>query len=156
MFRYTTQQIVLHWTIVLLVIFQYLWNGPMGQAFGRLMRGGDKVLGPVALAHLVVGVTILAITIWRLALRRRAPAAPHGRTGLDRITVLIHALLHIVLIAIPLAGLAAWFGGIGRAGDLHVLLTDLLLVLAGLHVAAALYHHFVLKDGLMNRLRPRR
>ena len=70
--------------------------------------------------------------------------------------MLIHALLHIVLIAIPLAGLAAWFGGIGRAGDLHVLLTDLLLVLAGLHVAAALYHHFVLKDGLMNRLRPRR
>ena len=152
MFRYTKPQIVLHWAVVLFLLFQYLWNEPMGQAFRDWMRGGEKVLSAGALAHLLVGVTILATALWRLFLRRTAPAAPHGTGILDPIAALIHWLLYALLIAIPVAGLVAWFGGSRGAGEFHEIMTNVLLALAGLHVAAALYHQFVLKDGLLRRM----
>ena len=42
-------------------------------------------------------------------------------------------------------------------GDIHSLLADyVLLALVGLHVAAALYHYFVHRDGVLQRMLPRR
>jgi cytochrome b561 len=38
----------------------------------------------------------------------------------------------------------------------HAVLAWLLAILAGLHVAAALKHHFVDRDGLLDRMRPGR
>ena len=48
----------------------------------------------------------------------------------------------------------AWFGGVTALADLHGGLLKLLLwlVIIG-HVVAALYHHFILKDGLLHRMR---
>ena len=42
-------------------------------------------------------------------------------------------------------------------GDVHGALGDMILWLSGLHALAAIYHHTVLKDGvLLSMLRPRR
>jgi cytochrome b561 len=40
------------------------------------------------------------------------------------------------------------------AGDVHTWLAWVLLGLVGLHVAAALYHHFVRHDGVLRRMLP--
>jgi cytochrome b561 len=37
-------------------------------------------------------------------------------------------------------------------GDLHGLMANLMLAVAGLHVAAALWHHSLLRDGLLARM----
>jgi cytochrome b561 len=39
-------------------------------------------------------------------------------------------------------------------GEAHEVLANLLLVAIGLHVAAALWHHFVLRDGALARMLP--
>ena len=47
--------------------------------------------------------------------------------------------------------------GWGWTGDVHVLLADYgLLTLVGLHVLAALYHHFIRRDGVLQRMLPGR
>ena len=47
----------------------------------------------------------------------------------------------------------AWFGGVDLAAQGHNVLKIVLLALVALHVLGALYHQFVLKDGLINRMR---
>ena len=57
-------------------------------------------------------------------------------------------------VALPVTGLLAWYGGISSLADLHggILKALLWLTSAG-HVLAAIYHHFILKDGLLHRMR---
>lgn len=154
MFRYSSRQFILHWAAVILLVLQYLANSPISQAFRTWMREGQKTLTAGAMAHIAVGIAILLVVLWRLALRRSAPAAPYDAGLLGLAARITHGLLYLLLIAIPLTGLAAWFGGVTAAGEAHEVMTNLLLALAGLHVAAALFHQFVLKDGLLNRMRP--
>ena len=47
----------------------------------------------------------------------------------------------------------AWFGGVALAAQGHNILKIALLALIALHVVGAVYHHFVLQDGLINRMR---
>ena len=63
-----------------------------------------------------------------------------------------HRLLYVLMAFVPLAGMAAWFGGIDQFGEIHVLLMNALLIVSGIHAAAALYHHFIMKDGLLKRM----
>ena len=46
-----------------------------------------------------------------------------------------------------LAKLADW-------GDVHGVLGDAIMWLAGLHAAAAIFHHLVLKDGVLSAMLP--
>jgi cytochrome b561 len=46
-----------------------------------------------------------------------------------------------------LAKLADW-------GDVHEFLGDAIMWFAGLHAAAAIYHHLVLKDGVLSSMLP--
>jgi cytochrome b561 len=47
----------------------------------------------------------------------------------------------------------AWFGAVRDAGEVHEALTTALLAVTGLHVAAALFHQFVLKTDVLVRMR---
>ncbi len=45
--------------------------------------------------------------------------------------------------------------GWGWTGDVHGLLANyVMLALVGLHVAAALYHYFIRRDGVLQRMLP--
>ena len=57
------------------------------------------------------------------------------------------------MFAAPISGLLAWYGGVLSAADVHELFKPLIIILVVLHVAAALWHHFIRKDGLLNRMR---
>ena len=87
-----------------------------------------------------------------------------------------HFLLYAILIALPLLGWinanargwTVWFVGViplpalvpsgsswgGQMGDVHMIVAYVLLGTAGLHVLAALYHQFVLRDALLSRMLP--
>ena len=107
--------------------------------------------------HIIVGSLVLAFALWRLVLRysRGVPAAPEGESRLmTRAGWASHVALYALMIALPVTGLLAWFGGINALADLHGgVLKALLWGLIALHVLAALYHQFILKDGLLNRMR---
>ena len=153
---YSRLQIALHWVTVLLILWQFVANEAMGQAWRAFRQGAEVPTGPMVAAHIFAGAAILVIAFWRMVLRvtRGAPPAPAGQSALLRgISAAVHGALYILMVAVAVSGAVAWFGRIEAAGDAHEFLKTLLLVLIGLHVAAALWHQFWLRDGLMERMR---
>jgi cytochrome b561 len=90
-----------------------------------------------------------------LRLTRGVPPSPEGTSSALHLAGNIgHALLYVLMIGLPVTGLLAWYGGVTSLAGLHgELLKSLLWLFIIGHIAAALYHHFILKDGLINRMR---
>ncbi|MCU9849122.1 cytochrome b/b6 domain-containing protein [Defluviimonas sp. WL0024] len=152
---YTRVQIALHWIVLALIVVSYGSGNAIASAWRAFGRGEE--VGPGALlVHVVAGGAILALALARLYLRLRhgAPAAPEGgHPGVKAVAAVTHWSLYALMIAMPATGLAAWFGGIRDLGDVHEAMFNLLVALVALHVAGAMLHHFVLKDGLLRRMR---
>jgi cytochrome b561 len=64
---------------------------------------------------------------------------------------LSHGAFYVLLIAAPILGLLAYYVG-EPFGDLHEICKPLLIILIGLHAAAALFHQLWLKDGTLRRM----
>ncbi len=151
---YSRAQIFLHWGIVLFLIVSYVSHDAMKAAWIAIHQGRDAY-GNTAAVHVWVGSAILVLALLRLLLRvgRGAPALPEGGHPItDLIAKLTHLGLYLGVILIPASGLGAWFGGFDFSGSVHEVLFNLLLALVALHVAGALYHQYVLKDGLIRRM----
>jgi cytochrome b561 len=129
--------------------------------------------------HKWAGVTVLALAalrlLWRLS--HRAPAYPATMKGWEKTAAHgLHSLLYVLMFAVPLSGyfytLAAgvpvvWFGVfklpvlIAPNPDLKPVLKALhywlnmgLAAAVGLHIAAALKHMVIDRDGVMKRMLP--
>ncbi len=131
-------------------------------------------------AHQSLGLLVAMIGAARLmtVLVRPAPAAPGVSRWADAAARTVHALLCLLTIALPVSGWAfsSVVGGsisffwlievpplaaendalADRLLGVHVALGLALLGVATLHVAAALFHAAVLKDGVLARMLPRR
>jgi cytochrome b561 len=161
----------LHWLVMVLIAVQFVigWTMPG-------VDGNTRPLGLIAW-HLAVGTTlILAMAVrivWRFTHKPPPHALPPVLSAVSRAT---HFLLYAFLIAVPLLGWAnassrGWAVGLfgvfhlpaltptgssfGNAmGDIHGDLAWVLFALIGMHVAAALFHRFVLKDRVLQRMMP--
>lgn len=161
----------LHWLVFALVFAQYV------VAFTMPDIGRGTVPGTLINLHMSIGATILILVIlrWLWRLGHRVPLVtadvPAWETTLARWT---HALLYLLLAinpflgwanasardwtitlfgVVPLPHLVAAKSSVGRvAGDVHTYLAWALLVLIGLHVAAALYHYFIRSDRVLQRM----
>lgn len=172
--RYTGVAIAFHWLLALMII------GSLG--VGWYMTGLS--MSPTRLKlynwHKWAGVTILALSalrlLWRLT--HRPPAEAPGPRWQQDAANWTHRLLYVLFFAVPLAGWAyssaagfpvVWFGVLPLPDfvspdkalaeslkGLHKLLAWSLAVLVGLHIVAALKHHFLDRDGLLHRMRPGR
>ena len=152
---YSSTQIALHWIIALLITGQFLFNEPMAEAFESALEGELQPFSWAVWAHIAGGIAILALALWRVALRRSrgAPPPPEGEHSLPgRIATLTHWALYALILLLPVGGLVAWFGGVELAGEGHGLLSNVLLFVVAVHVAAALWHQFWLKDHLLRRM----
>ncbi len=151
---YSRAQILLHWGIVLFLIVSYISSDAMKAAWFAIHDGRDAY-GNTAAAHVWVGVGVFVLAMLRIGLRlgRGAPDLPEGGHPVaDLVARLTHIVLYLLIILIPAAGLTAWFGGIDTAGEVHEVLFNVLLALVAIHIAGALYHQYVLKDGLIRRM----
>lgn len=170
--QYGTTAKVLHWLIVALLVVQY----SIGWLMPDLHRGMQP--GVLMTLHISVGFTILVLIVLRLIWRLTHPVAPESSlAGWQRLSSeLVHWLLYILVLATTISGwLFASFRGwsvsffyllpmpmlssdnaaAGRAIDgLHQAAEWTLLVLIGLHVAAALAHVFIYRDRIMQRMLP--
>jgi cytochrome b561 len=162
-----------HWLIFLLLIgsFTIAWSMV------------DLPLGIQKLKfyswHKWVGATVFLVVLLRLAWRlvNHVPAAPPGTPGWQRLGAGVsHFLLYAILIVMPLTGwimssmknlplvylglieIPSPFGvnqkWAGILAEVHETLALILLVLVGIHVLAALYHHFVRRDDVLRRMLP--
>ncbi len=159
---YSTVQVALHWTVVVLVTFQFLAHEGMEEAYRAFRRaemptGDDETF---AYLHIGVGVTVLLLMLTRLFLRltRGVPAPPKDDPLPMRLVADgIHWLIYALLILLPLSGSVAWFAGVERAADAHVLFQNILLIAIALHIGGALFQHFVRRsDVLLRMMRPGR
>ncbi|MBW6506533.1 MAG: cytochrome b/b6 domain-containing protein [Rhodobacteraceae bacterium] len=153
---YLASQIWLHWLVALLIIPQFLLNESMGQAWRAIERGQEVTPSVLITAHVVAGVAVLALVLWRLVLRltHGAPPPPASEApALQMVGKITHGLLYLVLALLTVSGGMAWFGGIKASAGVHEAATSLLLLLVSLHVLGALYHQFVLKTNLLARMK---
>lgn len=167
-----------HWAIVALILVQ----APVGAYMayrGNTLKIWDAVTGGLYTSHKLLGVTILAVVVCRLAYRltHGIPAAEPTLTAWQRVASrLNHWGLYILLLCVPIAGyigislypaldilgqfsLPAVVEPNREASDtaflVHRLLGRLLVLLVAIHVAAALFHHFIRKDNVLARMLPR-
>ena len=153
---YSTVQIALHWIVFLLIAVQFLFHEPMSEAWEVVEDGGAKVMSLGVIVHIAAGIAVALLGVWRLVLRftRGAPDAPAGEAPLLRLAAHgTHMALYVLMIVVPLSGREAWGGGIEAAAEVHEALKTVLLLLVLLHAAAAIWHQFWLKDGLLDRMR---
>ena len=153
---YSRTQIALHWAVAALIVFQLIFGEEMGTAWEAVEDGLAPNMTLTVWAHIVAGSAVLALVVWRLALRltRGVPDAPAGEPAALRMAGhLGHWALYALMVATPVTGLLAWYGGITSLAEVHELAKPALIVLILIHVAAAFYHQFRIKDGLMDRMR---
>jgi cytochrome b561 len=155
--RYSVAQIVLHWTIAALVLFQFVVAGGIETRWQERMTGVIPN-EPFPTPHTIAGIVILGLMLVRLAirLRRGAPLPPEGEPPvLARLARIAHAAFYVILILMPVGGAVAWFGGYETPAIVHGIAAKLLLALVVLHVVAALAHKFWFRSGAFERmLRP--
>ena len=173
--RFGPVAIFLHWFIAVCIVFSV--------AFGLISGYADtaEVTRTTMEVHQTIGVTIFFMALARLGWRltHPAPKLPAAMPRSQKIAAAItHGTLYLILFALPITGyvgLAARGRPITLFGlfdlpnvvtrslktsaafqNVHNNLQYILYALLILHVGAALYHQFVIKDGLLSRMWPRR
>lgn len=168
--RYSLTAIVLHWTIAALLAFQI----SVGWALEDLGARGFALFQ----LHKSVGIAILVLTLLRFAIRYSKPRPALAEGGWQgRLARAVHGGLYAFMLAAPLTGWALvstakvkvptlLFGIVplpnlplpagthGLAVGAHGLLASIGIALFALHVAGALRHHLLLRDGLLWRMIP--
>ncbi|WP_054006879.1 cytochrome b [Cypionkella psychrotolerans] len=152
---YSASQIFLHWLVAGLILFQLIFGEDMGGAWDAFEEGRTPNMTLWVWAHIVVGIAVLVFALWRLALRfnRGAPEAPADSALMMLAAKWGHWALYAVMLLAPITGLVAWYGGVATAAELHGWFKPVIIVLVAGHVVAALYHHFIVKDGLLLRMK---
>ncbi len=173
--RYSRGAMLFHWLIALLIV-----GNVLGAWFSEDLPKPDRAA--IMALHKAVGISVLALTLARIAWRLMHRPPPMietlkaWETALAKVT---HWLFYILMLALPLTGWAfvsaaskgkpvSIFGlfevpalpvtlnkaTAGTFNDLHSTLGWLIVALLGLHVAGALKHQFVDHDGTLRRMIP--
>jgi cytochrome b561 len=173
--RYDHLTITLHWLTALLVLTMFA----LAEARSFVERGTplrtDLIFVHVSLGVLLAAVLILRI-VWRIATHRRTAPAVSGLQHV--VATLVHFALYALMISqVSYGFLMIWASGNGPSffglfsvpslivvdqptrhviGELHDYTAWAIIAVAGIHAAAALMHHYVLRDRVLARMIPAR
>lgn len=175
--RYSRGAMFFHWTIAVLIILNFI-----GAFVAEDLPKPEaaQIMG----AHKAMGITILILSIGRLVWRFTKPVLPLSaglkawEIALAKVT---HSLLYFLMIAIPASGWimhSAFSGGKpisffglfsypglpiaqdkatgGLFNEVHEVMAFAMLALLALHLAGALKHQFIDRDGSIWRMLPGR
>jgi cytochrome b561 len=167
--RYHPLLVALHWVLALLI--------PAALALGALVMvkipNSDPMKIEALRSHTIGGGLILTLVLIRLLVRARTThpaAASTGTAALDRLAWASHRMLYGAVLFMAGSGLvmalqtglpAIVLGGAGSlpadfwvypARAVHYVASRVLMGLIALHVAGALYHTLILRDGLLRRM----
>lgn len=163
---------IIHWLTAILVIIAFV----LGPEDVDELDNPSLDLG--LQTHETLGLVVFGLTVFRIicTLFSKRPLAVPMPASMRMISKVLQASLYLLLLAVPLTAiLGTWLEGdalsllshviitspfstsenIGEfLLDLHPTLADTLLILAGVHAAAALFHHFVLNDLVLATMLP--
>ena len=171
--RYDAVAQILHWATAILVVAAFIY-GPGGseQRVYSVARDFDRQI------HETLGTSVFVATLLRLAWRayEGVPAHSPMPSWMRVSSSVVHVALYALLLLLPLTAISgAWLEGhpltllagirigpwlpeahsTGSAiATIHTWLGDTILWVAGLHAVAGLYHHFVLRDGVLQSMLP--
>lgn len=171
--RYTAVAQTLHWLVAALIVLQFTLA-----LMAEDLPLGARKLGLLA-RHKSFGMTILMLAVLRLAWRafHPAPPLPTNMSKLERAGAhFSHWALYGLLFLMPLSGWmmssaknysVSWFHlftwpdliapneqAFDILKSIHQSLSVALLVVASVHLLAALKHHFWNKDDVLKRMLP--
>jgi cytochrome b561 len=154
---YTRTQIVLHWVIAALVIFQIVFGEDIVPAFRAFRQGTEPQADALFSAnlHVYVGLAVLVLATLRVALRIRYGAPPlpaEENIVLQYVAKLAHIVLYAAIFLMPITGALAWYLGIGEIGELHEFGKPVIIVVVAVHAAGALWQHFVARTDVLRRM----
>jgi len=153
---YSRLQIALHWIVFALIVLQYVLHDAIAEAWEAFEHGREIAFNPLVFQHVSTGILIAVLAFVRISvkMKRGAPALPEEEPALMKLAAKVtHLALYAFMILMPMSGAVAWFGGVENAAEAHEIMKPFLLALIALHVLGALYHQFVLKTNLMDRMR---
>lgn len=170
--RYSRHARWLHWTIFGLVALAYL----LINLRGVFPRGSDALHTTMA-GHYMAGLAVLVLVLPRLLHRLRnapPPVTPLLATWDTWLSRLTHAALYAFLVVQPLLGLTSVLANgplpipftslrilspLARdhalsesIGNLHGTIGTIFYWVIGLHIAAAVWHHFFRRDDTLRRM----
>lgn len=154
---YSRTQIILHWAIAALIVFQYVGHDAIAE-FVELVgitASSSEEIPTMARAHVIAGILTGVLMLIRVLFRFMSgtPALPKEETPVMKFLAhATHFMLYAALFLMPLSGMTAWFGQIENALVVHNILKIVLLAFVALHITGALYHQLVLKNGLIKRM----
>jgi cytochrome b561 len=168
--RHDPTTIALHWITALLVAVLWLIGQTVDFPPNGPLRVGYRSL------HITLGVALGIVLLLRLARRltRRETLPPVDEGLLHVIASVTHWALYVLLIVTVGLGIATeWTRGDAifnlfsipaydpgnrsltrLVHGWHALAANAILIVAGLHAAAALFHHFILRDATLRRMLP--
>jgi len=150
---YNTAQILLHWAIAALIIFNYFISDEMGRAFRKHLNDSNTGYGWGASLHVYVGLAIIALVLIRIIVRLMSKKTAKASTSLlDRASRILHECLYLLMFLVPVFGAIAWYLGIHFMGDVHQIAMNIMMSLVLLHACAALFHQYILKDGTLLKM----
>lgn len=169
--HYTRTAVGLHWTMAGLILAALF----MGWTMTEMDVSPQRL--KVYNWHKWVGVTVLLLAVLRVVWRltHRVPPLETGMPAWQRAGAhLSHGLLYLLLLVMPLTGwIYSNYSGypvvyLGKLPlpdlvernrelaaswlDVHVTLSVILAAAVGVHALAALYHHFISRDGTLRRM----
>ena len=169
--RYDTLTQAIHWLSLVAIAIAFV----IGLSLEDMPRGPEKT--QLVNLHASLGVLVIGLTAVRLGWRTvvAAPASPDSRL-MQFAGKAMHLTLYAVILAVPISGVLM-MAAKGRSFDVfglftapplmatdrafgesleeaHEVLSYLMLVLVGLHAAAAVFHQAILKDGALARMLP--
>jgi cytochrome b561 len=171
--RYGVIPQTIHWLTVIFIAIGWL--------LGWFMDDFPKSARPIVLlAHMTLGQFIIALLVIRLVWRFADPPPPPEKTRFGRLhevaAKLSHYALYLLLLAVPFAGIVVqlkrgnalpifgvwnftspWPADRATARSVlraHEYLANALVLLAGVHAAAALMHHWLWRDRTLVRMLP--
>ena len=164
--KFSKGTIWIHWltTILILALF------PLGK-YMEGIEATDK-MGLIEV-HIILGIIVLILTIFRSYLFFKAPRPGHLETGSNfnnKLLVFIHKSFYFLLFIITISGVATMIlGGYGDAlsngnaelikphseiGPLgaHSLMSVILIIFIVMHVVGVIKHYFLTKENTLKRI----
>lgn len=167
--HYDRRTIALHWITAALIAEQWIgaqFIGDFAAATRPFLWSGHVTLG------VVLGLVLIGRILWRNSGGRHLAASdPPLLEAFAKLTHWgLYALMAIVValgLLVVASGGTSWFGLVHIPGfapgdkalrhqllGWHGTVANVILVVAGLHAAAALFHHYVWRDGVLRRMLP--
>ena len=171
--HYNTLSVALHWLMFILIVAVY---GCI--ELRELFDKGTETRDAFKMWHFMLGLSVLALVSVRIVARLVGGAAPaiqpEPAKWQNKLATFVHIALYVFMFAMPIAGwlilslagkpipffglelpaLAAQNFELAKSiKEIHETAGEVGYYVIGLHAAAALFHHYVLADNTVSRMR---